>query len=111
MFTSCVIIASAILFREFASVTVKDWVGLFCGASAVLVAILLLHCCKDFDISLMMVAQQIHIMNPTDNCSELVEDEDDHQDELQETNTNEKLLSPLALSRRGNFSYGTNRNT
>jgi len=59
MFTSCVITASAILFREFDAVSPKDWVGLICGFSVVLTAIVLLHFCKNFEVTLSQLAEQI----------------------------------------------------
>lgn len=64
------ITASAILFREFDSVSLKDWVGLICGFSIVLTAIVLLHFCKNFDVSLAQLAQQI-------NFTSEKEDQDD----------------------------------
>jgi len=60
-FTTCVISASAILFREFAHLSVNDWLGLFCGFSTVLTAIVLLHFCKSYDITLEKMAQQIKV--------------------------------------------------
>lgn len=62
-FTTCVIIASAILFNEFAYLPIKDWVGLVCGFLIVLIAIFLLHLCKNFDFTLLNLAQQIDIVN------------------------------------------------
>ncbi|XP_021956766.1 magnesium transporter NIPA2 [Folsomia candida] len=67
MFTTCVIVASAILFREFDSVSLKDWVGLICGFMVVLTAIILLHFCKNFDVSLAQLAQQINFTSEKDD--------------------------------------------
>ncbi|CAG7734621.1 unnamed protein product [Allacma fusca] len=52
MFTTCVIIASAILFREFSYLSVSDWTGLICGFLNVLTAIFILNFCKNYDFSL-----------------------------------------------------------
>jgi hypothetical protein len=61
LFTTCVIIASAILFREFSHFQLKDWVGVISGFSVVLSAIVLLHFCKNYDITLEKLAQQIKV--------------------------------------------------
>jgi len=58
-FTTCVIIASSILFRELSSLPAEDWIGLFCGFCIVLAAIFLLHFCKNYDITLASIAQQV----------------------------------------------------
>lgn len=81
IFTTCVITASAILFREFDSVSLKDWVGLICGFLIVLTAIVLLHFCKNFDVTLAQLAQQIHFTSNKD-------DEDEIQVDLDNTSSN-----------------------
>lgn len=62
-FTTCVILASAILFNEFSHLPIKDWMGLSCGFFTVLTAIALLHLCKNFDFTLVNLAQQIDFVN------------------------------------------------
>jgi len=51
-FTTCVILASAILFREFDHLSGHNWIGLLCGLAIVFTAIILLHLCKKSEISL-----------------------------------------------------------
>lgn len=52
LFTTLVIIASAILFKEWRHLYAKDVVGNICGFLVIITAIILLHGFKDFDISL-----------------------------------------------------------
>ncbi|KRT85974.1 hypothetical protein AMK59_1822 [Oryctes borbonicus] len=51
-FTTLVIIASAILFKEWLTLSVEDILGNICGFLTVIIAIFLLHAFKDMDISL-----------------------------------------------------------
>jgi len=51
-FTSFVIIASAILFREWHSMSLENIIGSLCGFSIVIIAIFLLNAFKDYNISL-----------------------------------------------------------
>ena len=113
MFTTCVIIASAILFREFDSVTIKDWVGLICGFLTVLTAIVLLHCCKNYDITLAEIAHQIgnisivHVGEeeiPYEDCQETF-----GNDEKKRNDVNFKLLGSDSFKDH-QFSYGTQNN-
>lgn len=49
-FTTLVIIASAILFREWTKMSMKDTLGAFCGFLVVIIAIFLLNAFKELDI-------------------------------------------------------------
>lgn len=49
-FTILVIIASAILFREWENMSAEDILGSFCGFTTVITAIFLLHAFKELDI-------------------------------------------------------------
>ncbi|KAF2899051.1 hypothetical protein ILUMI_07119 [Ignelater luminosus] len=51
LFTTLVIIASAILFKEWRHLNANDVVGNICGFLVIITAIVLLHGFKDFDIS------------------------------------------------------------
>ncbi|GJQ71403.1 putative magnesium transporter NIPA [Trypoxylus dichotomus] len=51
-FTTLVIIASAILFKEWLTLNTQDILGNICGFFTVIIAIFLLHAFKDMDISL-----------------------------------------------------------
>lgn len=51
-FTTLVIIASSILFKEWTALSVKDIIGNVCGFLTVIIAIFLLHAFKDMEISL-----------------------------------------------------------
>lgn len=51
-FTSLVILASSILFKEWRRLQVEDVLGNLCGFFVVIIAIILLHAFKDMDISL-----------------------------------------------------------
>ncbi|KAJ8895793.1 hypothetical protein PR048_001131 [Dryococelus australis] len=55
-FTTLVIIASAVLFREWTSLSAQDLLGSLCGFLTVIVAILLLNAFRDLDISLVDVS-------------------------------------------------------
>ncbi len=50
-FTSFVIIASAILFKEWHSMTIENIIGSLCGFSIVIIAIFLLNAFKDYNLS------------------------------------------------------------
>lgn len=52
MFTTLVILASAILFKEWMHMKVEDVIGDLCGFSIVIVAVFLLNAFKDLDISM-----------------------------------------------------------
>ena len=56
-FTTFVIIASAILFREWELMSVEDVIGCFCGFLTVIIAIFLLNAFKDLDVSYSDVRQ------------------------------------------------------
>jgi len=101
MFTTCVITASAILFREFSNVPLQDWVGLICGFLTVLIAIILLHCCKNYDITLAQLAKEIVEKVEEDSGNEeYLEDE-----QVYKIEANVKLLNPLSAKQE--HSYGT----
>ncbi|KAI4461056.1 hypothetical protein MML48_5g00008856 [Holotrichia oblita] len=51
-FTTLVIIASAILFKEWTALSIQDIIGNICGFLTVIIAIFLLHAFKDVEISL-----------------------------------------------------------
>nr|CAD7425295.1 unnamed protein product [Timema monikensis] len=51
-FTTLVIVASAILFREWTSLSAQDMIGSICGFLTVIVAIILLNAFRDMEISL-----------------------------------------------------------
>lgn len=51
-FTTLVIIASAILFKEWTALSAQDILGSICGFLIVITAIFLLHAFKDMDVSL-----------------------------------------------------------
>lgn len=60
-FTTLVIIASAILYKEWMTLSLQDILGNICGFLTVIIAIFLLHAFKDVDVSLSDVRS---IMNP-----------------------------------------------
>ena len=62
MFTTCVIIASAILFHEFAYLSLPDWIGLIAGFLTVLTAIFILNFCKNNDFTLDSIARNINFV-------------------------------------------------
>ncbi|RDD45913.1 Magnesium transporter NIPA2 [Trichoplax sp. H2] len=51
LFTTCTIVASAILFKEWASLGAKDAVGSVCGFLTIIVGVFLLHAFKDLKLS------------------------------------------------------------
>jgi len=51
IFTGCVIIASAVLFREWSSLTAEDVVGNLCGLVVIVCGIFLLQAFRDLNIS------------------------------------------------------------
>lgn len=51
IFTTCVIVASAVLFQEWRRVGGEDVLGTLCGFSVTIVGIFLLHAFKDMEIS------------------------------------------------------------
>ncbi|XP_063222519.1 magnesium transporter NIPA2 isoform X2 [Bacillus rossius redtenbacheri] len=55
-FTTLVIIASAVLFREWTNLAAQDLLGSLCGFLIVIVAILLLNAFRDLDVSLVDVS-------------------------------------------------------
>lgn len=59
MFTSLVILASALLFKEWKNMTVTDIVGDACGFLVVIIAIILLNAFKDMDVSIDDVRSQL----------------------------------------------------
>lgn len=59
MFTSLVILASAILFKEWKHMTFSDIVGDICGFLVVIIAIVLLNAFKDTDVSLDDLSSQM----------------------------------------------------
>lgn len=52
MFTTLVLIASAILFREWQNLSAEDVVGNICGFIVIVIAVMLLNSFKDIDISM-----------------------------------------------------------
>ena len=52
MFTTCTIIASAILFKEWENLSSKDVLGALCGFLTIIVGVFLLHAFKEFNFSL-----------------------------------------------------------
>lgn len=59
-FTAFVLIASAILFREWQSMTVENIVGDFCGFSTTIIGIFLLNAFKDLKMNLDNLKDQLH---------------------------------------------------
>ena len=55
IFTSCVILASTILFNEWAVLTVTDVIGNFCGFITVICGIFLIQAFKDINVSVVNV--------------------------------------------------------
>ena len=51
VFTGCVILASAVLFREWSSLSAEDVVGNLCGLLVIVAGIFLLQAFRDLDIS------------------------------------------------------------
>lgn len=68
-FTTFVIIVSAILFREWAFMSVEDAIGCFCGFSTVVIAIFLLNAFRDLDVSYNDVKQIFKPKNETNSYS------------------------------------------
>lgn len=60
LFTTLVIIASTILFKEWQHLSSQDIVGNFCGFFTVIIAILLLNAFRDMDISFSDVQGMLH---------------------------------------------------
>lgn len=56
LFTTCTIVASAILFKEWANLGAKDAVGSVCGFLTIIVGVFLLHAFKDIKLS----SKQLH---------------------------------------------------
>ena len=52
VFTGCVIVASAVLFREWGSLSEEDIVGNLCGFFVIIAGIFLLQTFRDLDISM-----------------------------------------------------------
>ena len=52
VFTGCVILASAVLFREWSSLSAEDVVGNFCGLLVIVAGIFLLQAFRDLNISM-----------------------------------------------------------
>ena len=52
MFTTCTIIASAILYKEWAELNAKDSLGLICGFLTIICGVFLLHAFKDIKFSI-----------------------------------------------------------
>jgi len=51
IFTGCVILASAVLFREWRTLSVEDIVGNFCGLLVIVAGIFLLQAFRELDVS------------------------------------------------------------
>lgn len=51
-FTTCVIVASAILFKEWNNMNVRDVLGNLCGFTTVIASIFMMHAFKDVDVCL-----------------------------------------------------------
>ena len=58
-FTTFVLIASAILYKEWQSMTIENVVGNFCGFSTVIIGIFLLNAFKDINLSLDSLKYQL----------------------------------------------------
>ena len=91
MFTTCTIIASAILFKEWENLNTKDMLGALCGFLTIIVGVFLLHAFKDVKFSLKdlyNIVSRTESQRPLNDGAEAVlmssikdEDEEDYSDE------------------------------
>ncbi|XP_021369075.1 magnesium transporter NIPA2-like isoform X3 [Mizuhopecten yessoensis] len=87
-FTSCVIVASLILFKEWGAISAQDSIGNLCGFLVIIVGIFLLQAFKDMNISLSNLTtmkRDVESSNNGDIATPVTFDEnytDYHDDEL-----------------------------
>lgn len=74
LFTSFVLIASAIMFREWTSMTIENIVGNLCGFATTIIGVFLLNAFKELNINMDNLKNQLlnNRLNSTSHMSEIV---------------------------------------